>query len=162
VTAETVTIRRPRREDLPDLVELIRDHARYERTGELRPDLGEAIRRSLFADSPRLHALLAVTGEETVGYASWSMEASTWQAAEYAHLDCLYLRDDVRGRGFGRMLLHAVQADARAAGAEELQWQTPAWNRDAVRFYRRHGAREAAKIRFTLSLAQPVAVPHGV
>jgi len=156
VTADAPEIRRVRREDLPALVELIRDHARYERAGELRADLGEALGRSLFAGSPRLKMLVAARRDERVGYASWSLEASTWQAAEYAHLDCLYLREDERGRGTGRLLLRAVEAEARAAGTGELQWQTPAWNQDAIRFYRRHGAQEAAKARFTLPLAHEV------
>lgn len=103
---------------------------------------------------------MAARGDERVGYASWSLEASTWQAAEYAHLDCLYLREDERGRGTGRLLLRAVEAEARAAGAGELQWQTPAWNQDAIRFYRRHGAQEAAKARFTLPLAHEVPSLH--
>jgi GNAT superfamily N-acetyltransferase len=97
---------------------------------------------------------LAPVGER-VGYASWSLEASTWQAAEYAHLDCLYLREATRGRGAGRLLMGAVEAEARSAGAGELQWQTPAWNEGAIRFYRRTGARDDAKARFTLPLTDP-------
>jgi GNAT superfamily N-acetyltransferase len=155
VPADDVSIRPVAEGDLPELVELIREHARYERAAEPRPDLQTALTAWLFVPRPRIRVLLAVQGEALVGYASWSLEASTWQAAEYAHLDCLFLRESTRGRGFGFLLMRAVEADARLAGAGELQWQTPEWNDSAIRFYRRVGAREAAKVRFTLPLTGP-------
>lgn len=155
VTAETITICPVRERDLPHLSELIREHARYEQAGALRPDLDTALPAMLFSASPRLHVLLAIRGEALIGYASWSMEASTWQAAVYAHLDCLYLRDTDRGRGTGRELMRAVEDAAHAGGARELQWQTPEWNDGAIRFYRRTGAVDALKARFTLPLSGP-------
>lgn len=65
-------------------------------------------------------------------------------------MDCLYVCADARGAGVGRMLFDVVVAHARASGRAELQWQTPAWNTDAARFYRRAGAAEAAKLRYVL------------
>lgn len=153
--ADDVAVRPVVEGDLPELVELIREHARCERATEPRPDLQTALAAWLFVPRPRIRVLVAVQDEALVGYASWSLEASTWQAAEYAHLDCLFLRDSVRGRGAGSLLMDAVTTDARAAGAGELQWQTPEWNDGAIRFYRRTGAREAAKARFTLPLTGP-------
>lgn len=137
---------------MPALAELVRDHARYERAGELRADLPEALLRSLFAPSPRLHVLVVAKGDELIGYASWSLEVSTWRAAEYAHLDCLYLTDTARGQGIGRDLMRAVEVAASHAGVSELQWQTPAWNEPAIRFYRRGHAQETPKVRFTSPL----------
>lgn len=151
----SVSIRPVGADDLPELVELIREHARYERASEPRPDLEITLAAWLFVPQPRLRVLVAVQDDALVGYATWSLEASTWQVAEYAHLDCLYLRETTRGRGAGRLLMRAVEAEARAAGAGELQWQTPEWNEGAIRFYRRTGAREDAKARFTLPLTDP-------
>ncbi|WP_328527334.1 GNAT family N-acetyltransferase [Nocardioides sp. NBC_00368] len=153
--ARSVSIRPVGADDLPELVDLIREHASYERAADPRPDLQTALAAWLFVPRPRLRVLVAVQGDALVGYASWSPEASTWQAAEYAHLDCLFLRESTRGRGAGRLLMQAVEAEAHAAGAGELQWQTPEWNDGAIRFYRRTGAREAAKARFTLPLTGP-------
>ncbi|MER6939691.1 GNAT family N-acetyltransferase [Nocardioides sp. NPDC000441] len=95
----SVSIRPAGVDDLPELVELIREHARYERANEPRPDLETALAAWLFVPRPRVRVLVAVQNDALVGYASWSLEASTWQAAEYAHLDCLYLREATRGRG---------------------------------------------------------------
>lgn len=153
--ADDVWIRPVHEGDLPELVELIREHARYERAAAPRPDLQTALSSWLFVPRPRVRILVAVQGDTLVGYASWSLEASTWQAAEYAHLDCVFLRESTRGRGAGHLLMGAVEAEARRAGAGELQWQTPEWNAGAIRFYRRTGAREAVKARFTLPLTAP-------
>lgn len=154
--AEAVTIRAAREGDLAELTELIREHARYERATELRPDLEDALQPWLFSPQPRAHMLIAATDSTLIGYASWSLEASTWQAGEYAHLDCLYLREAARGHGVGRALMDDVATAAHVAGARELQWQTPQWNTGAIRFYRRTGAHEALKIRYTLPLMRGV------
>ncbi|WP_394554355.1 GNAT family N-acetyltransferase [Agromyces sp. MMS24-JH15] len=147
-----VAVRPVRESDLTELVRLIRAHARYERAAPLRPDLETALAATLFLPEPRIRVLVADDDSVLLGYASWSLEASTWRAAEYAHLDCLYLRGSARGRGIGRALMRAVEDAARRAGAAELQWQTPDWNDDAIRFYRRTDAHAAAKVRFALPL----------
>ena len=73
VTAEAITIRPAREGDLSNLSKLIREHARYEQAGALRPDLETALRAMLFSSAPRLRVLLAVRGDALVGYTSWSM-----------------------------------------------------------------------------------------
>ena len=146
--------------DLDALLALCDEHARYERAGSIaveNPGLKARLSSLLFADPPRLWAWIAEDRSGPLGYASASSEVSTWRASEYVHLDCLYLRDGQRGRGIGAALLRAVIAHARALGASQLQWQTPDWNQDAARFYRRHGASEAFKRRYTLDLDTPPA-----
>ncbi|MGP3950192.1 hypothetical protein [Streptomyces sp. 7N604] len=41
-------------------------------------------------------------------------------------------------------------AEARGLGLTEVQWQTPAWNEGAARFYERLGARAKEKLRYSL------------
>jgi len=153
VTADT-TIRPMRMSDIEELVALVRDHALYERAAPLRSDLEAALVETLFGPEPRMHVLVAVDRGALVGYASWAMEVSTWGAAEYLHLDCLYVQKQARGRGIGHDLIRAIRKGAREAGVVEMQWQTPEWNDGAIRFYQRFGARSAAKMRFTLAIAQ--------
>lgn len=69
-------------------------------------------------------------------------------------MDCLFLAADHRGGGLGALLVEAVVAEARRLGLEEVQWQTPAWNEGAVRFYHRLGARAREKLRFSLAVAR--------
>ncbi|ANM32359.1 hypothetical protein ABI59_19135 [Acidobacteria bacterium Mor1] len=139
--------------DLPELECLCREHARFERAdwgegpreqGLYRWFLGEGTARCWVVEAdPDAPYTLA-------GFASANLELSTWDAASYAHLDCLYLREPYRRRGFGRALLARVADYAQRNGAVNLQWQTPEWNVDAIRFYRRVGATSSTKLRFRL------------
>ncbi len=142
-------------DDLPALLALIADHADYERAAPVPPGLGDRLAPALFTDPPRLRCLVADDAGTLVGYATWTRDFATWTGRHYSHLDCLYLADRHRGRGLGRQLLDAVVA---ACGDDEIQWQTPAWNTDAQRFYQRLGARPAEKVRYTLNPSGPV---HG-
>lgn len=149
------TIRTAMPADLDALLALCDEHARYERAESLTIDGDRRARLSalLFGQRPRLQAWIAEEAGDALGYASASAEVSTWAAREYLHLDCLYLREQHRGRGIGAALLRAAIAFARARGYGQLQWQTPEWNLDAARFYLRNGAKESFKRRYALDLA---------
>lgn len=148
----TATVRTAVPADLPELVELVHEHAEYERAAPPRADLIDGLARLLFGPGPRLHAIVADSGDDLLGYATASLEASTWQGREFLHLDCLFLRPAARGAGLGGRLVAAVRELARENGADSVQWQTPDWNAGAIRFYDRTGATRSGKQRYTLVL----------
>jgi GNAT superfamily N-acetyltransferase len=139
---------------LPRIVELAAEHAAYEKSPPPVPDLAERLDVLLFGSpEPTLRCLVAQTPDgEVVGYATCAPQISTWDGRAYLHMDCLFLRSGTRGRGLGARLMDAVTAEARALGLSEVQWQTPAWNEGAIRFYSRLGAEAREKLRFTLDL----------
>ncbi|MGW7413587.1 N-acetyltransferase family protein [Streptomyces sp. NPDC054863] len=157
-----VRVRHARPADLPHVVRLASEHAAYEKAAPPHPDLAGRLESLLFTtDDPRLACFVAELhddrdtrddrgGAEIIGYASCAPTLSTWDGVEYLHMDCLFLRDGHRGLRVGPMLVEAVRAEARARGLAEVQWQTPTWNTDAIRFYDRLGARSTDKRRFTL------------
>ena len=142
------------RRDLAGLVELCREHACYERASwsdhEREEKLATLFLGSGFLSSGRPMCWVVDGSDELAGFASANLELSTWDAAQYLHLDCLYLRAAYRGQGFGRVLIEEVARVALETGAVNVQWQTPVWNDDAARFYERLGAVAAKKLRFTL------------
>ena len=142
-------IREARPEDLQAVAALCRDHAAFERAPVPDNGLAERLSRVFFGPSPRAFCLVVECSGALVGYATWSLEFSTWRAAEYAHVDCLYLDASCRGRGLGRSVMEALAQRALAVGATHLEWQTPEWNAPAARFYESLGATSAAKLRFT-------------
>ncbi|MFD8707427.1 GNAT family N-acetyltransferase, partial [Kitasatospora sp. NPDC059648] len=137
--------------DLPALARLCAAHADFERAEPVPADLAVRLEPALFSARPRAWCLVVDRGGELIGYASYSREFSTWRAADHVHLDCLFVTEAHRREGWGRALLAAVRDAAVALGAAELQWQTPDWNTDAVRFYHRAGARGRPKVRFSLA-----------
>ncbi|MFI0218596.1 GNAT family N-acetyltransferase [Streptomyces lydicus] len=79
------------------------EHAAYERAAPPPTDLAWRLEKLLFGtDSPRLRCFVAeLDAGEIIGYASCAPEVSTWDGAEYLHLDCLFLRDGHRGLKVG-------------------------------------------------------------
>lgn len=142
-------IRCAARTDLEEIVRLCADHASYERAAHDGIGLLDRLAEALFGPAPRLMAWV-VEGEagRLLGYATATVDFSTWTGRSYVHLDCLYLDAALRGQGYGRQLMEVVMSQARRAGHREVQWQTPSWNRDAIGFYERLGGRGAAKVRF--------------
>ncbi len=126
----------------------MRAHAEFERgTAEISL---QRLASALASTPARLTAWLAVDAGEAIGYATATVDFSTWSGRSYLHLDCLFVRADRRGKGVGKCLLKAVRGHARCERLPEIQWQTPAWNDDSIRFYVREGAVPSEKVRFSL------------
>ncbi len=135
--------------DAEAMLRLIHCHAAYEHG---RASVSEAALRSALDGTPAvLAAWIAVQGGGLVGYASATVDFSTWTGQPFLYLDCLFVQDGCRGLGIGARLLAAVRAHAAERELAEIQWQTPDWNEDAIRFYRREGASFLPKARFFLS-----------
>jgi GNAT superfamily N-acetyltransferase len=128
------------------------EHAVFEHLSHRASQRPSALVAALEGDSPLLHAWIARLGDRALGYASATLDFSTLDAAPYLHMDCLYVRDTCRGQGIGLRLWQAAHAFAQARRCAAIQWQTPWWNVDAARFYRRLGASETPKLRYCLPL----------
>ncbi|MFJ6796756.1 GNAT family N-acetyltransferase [Streptomyces sp. NPDC091268] len=144
-------VRPARPEDLPRLVELIREHIAYERSASRPAGLADRLGPQLFAEGARMRVLLAESPDGAVaGYAACSAEFSFWDARHYLHMDCLYLAAEARGHGLGAALMEGVAGLARELGLDRVEWQTPDWNEGAIRFYDRLGATGRPKLRYAL------------
>lgn len=133
-----------------DLLELIREHAAYEQAtaGITREEL-----LRLLTERHVPVCLFVAQGDRLQGYAALTFDHSLWRARRFAHLDCLFVRASDRGKGTGARLFAHVVDEARASGADRLEWQTPDWNRDAIRFYERQGGVWQSKARFSLTFS---------
>ena len=140
-------------QDVPALLELMREHAIYEHAAWPSRDREPGLKHWFLGDGPA-RCWVVEADKTLVGFASVNLELSSWDAAGYLHLDCLYIREGFRGRGLGRQLMACVAREALERRAVNLQWQTPEWNVDALRFYERLGATHSKKYRFTLEGSQ--------
>ncbi len=143
-----ICIRPARGVDAEAMLPLIQRHAAYE--GGHASVTEETVRSALDGVPAALTAWVATQAGAMVGYASATVDFSTWAGRPFLHLDCLFVESDCRGLGIGAKLLAAVRAHAATHDLAEIQWQTPAWNEDAIRFYSREGASFMPKARFTL------------
>jgi GNAT superfamily N-acetyltransferase len=127
--------------DVVDIHRLIRALADYERLShEVRSSEAD-IRNGLFGTRPYAEVLLAKLDGETVGFALFFHNYSTFLGRPGIYLEDLFVLPDRRGQGIGRALLVALARIAVERGCGRLEWAVLDWNEPAIGFYRRMGAR---------------------
>lgn len=145
-------IRSAQPQDLPQIVQLCADHAAYEQCDYVSEGKLELLRVAIFGDSPKLYCIVAEVEGAVVGYATFMLQFSTWDASEYIYMDCLYLDEGCRGHRIGEQLIDEIKIFGKSRGIDHVQWQTPDFNVRAIKFYKRIGASSKSKERFFLPI----------
>ena len=122
--------------DAADLVELLDGYARDPMGGgaPLSDEAREWIVPGL-AGTPGAFSLIARVDGEAVGLANCFTAYSTFAAAPLVNVHDIAVRPDRRGRGFGKALLLAVEAEARARGACKVTLEVLSGNARAKALY---------------------------
>jgi GNAT superfamily N-acetyltransferase len=126
--------------DAGQVVDLVRQLARYERSEDAVQATEEDLRRALFCPRPQVFALVAEAGDKVVGIAVYFVSFSTWTGRHGLYLEDLFVVPEHRSRGVGRALLGALAARALDQGCPRLEWAVLDWNQPAIDFYRALGA----------------------
>lgn len=127
--------------DVPLLLSFIKELAEYERLSHEVTADEEILRESLFGARPVAEALVGYYGEAPVCFALFFYNFSTFLGRPGLYLEDLYVRPEMRGRGFGRaMLLHLARL-AKERGCGRFEWSVLDWNQPAINFYKQLGAR---------------------
>jgi GNAT superfamily N-acetyltransferase len=134
------TIRQARPEDVPAILRLVRDLAEYERAPHEVQATEEHLHAALFGPNPRAHALVVEHEGGLAGFAVWFLSFSTWLGRHGIYLEDLYVRPELRGRGYGRALLQELARICVEKEYGRLEWAVLDWNQPAIGFYRALGA----------------------
>jgi GNAT superfamily N-acetyltransferase len=134
-------IRSARVEDVPIILQLIRDLATYERAPDEVTATEKQLVDVLFAERPAAEVLLAFEGESPVGFAVYFYNFSTWLGRSGLYLEDLFVKPDKRGNGYGRALLVELAKIARDRECGRMEWAVLDWNEPAIKFYRALGAK---------------------
>ena len=138
--SDTITIRPAGRDDVPLVLEFIRDLARYERL-EHEVSASEAqLREALFGERRYAEVVLACVGGEPMGFALFFHNFSTFKGSPGIYLEDLFVRPEARGRGLGKQLLAHLARTAVERHCARLEWSVLDWNEPSIGFYRRLGA----------------------
>lgn len=84
-----------------------------------------------------LHGLVALEGDDLIGFVHYHFHVSTWSSTSYCYLEDLFVDPKVRGKGAGRALIEGVYRDADRRGADRVYWQTRNDNATARTLYDR-------------------------
>ena len=128
--------------DVTDILGFIRDLAAYERLLDQVEATAERLHATLFpaTGAPAAECVLARWDGQPAGFALFFPTYSTFLARPGLHLEDLFVKPALRGRGIGGALLRHVAGLARARGCGRLEWNVLDWNQPAIAFYERLGA----------------------
>ena len=82
-----------------------------------------------------LHSLVAELDGELVGLAHFSFTHSSWAQNRDLYLEDLFVSPNVRGQGFGKALILALDEVVREEGSRKVWWETQTNNLVARRLY---------------------------
>ncbi len=136
-----LVIRNAEPRDVPQILQLVRELAAYEKAPEQAVATEADLLRDGFGPAPRYQCLMADWEGAAAGFAFYFHNYSTWQGRWGLYLEDLFVRPQHRGRGIGKALLVELARIAVREGCGRFQWQVLDWNTPAVEFYEGLGAR---------------------
>jgi len=136
----TARLRPATRDDVPLITQLIRELAEYEKLAHTCVADDESVAENLFGANPAAEAVLAFIGDEPAGFALYFENYSTHLSRRGMHLEDLYVREHLRGKGIGKLLLSHLASVAVERGYGRMEWAVLRWNESAIKVYDAIGA----------------------
>jgi len=132
-------IRKALKDDLPEILSLIKELAAYEKAPEEVKLTIQQLEKDGFGDKACFEALLAEQKGECCGMALYYYTYSTWKGR------CLYLEDIIirekhRRKGIGEKLFNELLNIAAKEKVVQMKWQVLEWNQPAINFYKKYKA----------------------
>lgn len=129
-----------REQDVPVILDFIRQLAEYEKLSGAVVATEDALRATLFGERPYAEVLIAFWEDAPVGFALFFHNYSTFLARPGIYLEDLFVNPAARGRGVGKALLTRLAELAIERGCGRVEWSVLDWNAPSIEFYRRMGA----------------------
>ena len=130
--ADELTLRNATEEDVPLILQFIRDLAEYERLAHACVATEESVRETLFGERPYAEVIIAEYAGAPAGFALFFHNYSTFLARPGIYLEDLYVRPELRGHGIGKALLARLAALAMERKCGRLEWAVLNWNESAI------------------------------
>lgn len=137
---QDLNIREGRKEDLPPVLELIRELATYERAAHEVTNTVERLEEDGFGPHPVFGFFVAEAGGRIIGLSLYYWRYSTWKGKRL-FLEDIIVTEQERGKGVGQQLFNRTMAKALEERCTGMMWQVLDWNTPAINFYKKYGAK---------------------
>ncbi len=134
------TIRQANVDDAPVVLSLIKGLAEYEKLSHEVVATEQVLRDSLFGLRPVAEVILGDFEGEPVSFALFFHNYSTFLGRPGIYLEDLFVKPDMRRKGFGRIMLAYVANLAKERQCGRIEWSVLDWNDPAWKFYKSIGA----------------------
>lgn len=131
-----VIIREGRKEDLPQVLELIKELAQYERSLHEVTNTVDQMERDGFGPHPVYGLFVAELDGIVNGMALYYWRYSTWKGKRL-YLEDIIVTEKHRGKGIGKKLFDRIMQHALDKNCTGMMWQVLDWNEPAIRFYKK-------------------------
>lgn len=132
------TIRGAGREDMPQVLELIKELAAYENASEEVEINVKDLEKEGF-ENGNFKCFVADVEGKIEGMALVYFRFSTWKGRT-VHLEDLIVRASMRGTGLGGALYRKVVEYGHKNGVRRVEWVVSEGNKNAIEFYENTGA----------------------
>ncbi len=138
-SSENFKIRFATVEDVPLILKFIKDLADYEELLHEVVATEDILRTSLF-EKKQAEVIIGEYMGKPIGFALFFHNFSTFLGKSNLYLEDLFVKPEVRGKGFGKILLAFLGKIAVDRGCGRLDWWCLDWNTSSIDFYKEMGA----------------------
>lgn len=126
--------------DIPAILELMREFAEYENLLEYLEATEKTLREVIFGKDAFVQSLMAFDGEKPIAYAFFYPTFSSFRGQTSVYLEDIFITKDYRKYGIGEKMLREIARLGKQFGAVRMDFQVLKWNEPAINFYHKHGA----------------------
>jgi len=126
--------------DVATILFFIRELAIYEKAEHEVLATETTLTETIFSSDSHVNALICELDGKPIGIAIYFYNYSTWLAKPGLYLEDLYVSEDARGKGAGKLLLQEMAKIAVDKGCGRFEWSCLDWNKPSRDFYESIGA----------------------
>ena len=130
-------IRPGKKSDIPQVFDLIKELAEYEKALDKVSNTVERLEEDGFGPNPVYELFVAENENVIVGIALTYYRFSTWRG-KVMYLEDLIVREHMRRKGIGKKLFDMVLDHAKVTSCVGLSLQVLDWNELGINFYKKY------------------------
>ena len=135
----SISIRTANDKDIDTIFNFICELALYEKLRDDVTATPEILMDSLFVKR-QAEVIIAEENGRALGFALYFHNFSTFKGRACLYLEDIFVKEEQRGRGIGKMLFKRLAQIAIERGCERFDWAVLDWNKPSIEFYKSLGA----------------------
>lgn len=128
--------------DVALILDLIKGIAEYEKLSHEVEASEELLLENLFGERRFAEVVIGYEEDKPVGFALFFHNFSTFTGRPGIYLEDLFVYEEYRGKGYGKVLLLYLAKLAQERNCGRLEWVVLDWNTPAIDFYNSLGAKQ--------------------